>query len=333
MSALWQVRGVQAADLSTLAGWLPAADLETLDMLESSSDDQLLVAERVQPDGEGSEPLGCIRLRRHIGREVPRYWYHLGRVVHAAPDLGLYRLERRLLLGNDHTGAAELSDLVISPSFVDGEDGTHAALQHLLLSAALLLLQRDDAQLIASERCAKVIVALPGLRDPSGNAPFWEGFGRHFYSGSVEQAQARFGSLWLTYVAALLPRHPLVVSLLHADAQAAIGLIDQQAHSQRDALEALGLRAGQHISVHDGGPVYEASFEQLRHSQAWRLLAVHIGEVDLSAKRCVIAQAHGQNVWQLPASVNAEGALCISAASARRMGIGQSADAVVWVGI
>ncbi|MCB1614187.1 MAG: arginine N-succinyltransferase, partial [Xanthomonadales bacterium] len=73
-------------------------------------------------------------------------------------------------------------------------------------------------------------------------SPFWQGLGRHFFAGDVAQAQARFGLLWQTHVAALLPRHPLVVSILHESAQAAIGAVDAAAMPWCDALRRAGLR-------------------------------------------------------------------------------------------
>ncbi|MEL4419719.1 hypothetical protein AAEH74_22490, partial [Shewanella algae] len=43
-----------------------------------------------------------------LGLTLPRYHFHIGRVVHAAQELGLFRVQTTLLLGNDHTGQSEL---------------------------------------------------------------------------------------------------------------------------------------------------------------------------------------------------------------------------------
>jgi len=196
---------------------------------------QALVAER---EGHASARL---RWQRCIGRDTPRHWYHLGRVVHAARDLGLFQEQATLLLGNDLTGAAELCDL----------QGEGAAL-HALIGAAL---QRLPA--------GRVIVELPGLRDTAGQSPFWQGLGRHFYSGDPREAQARHGNAWRGHVAALLPRQLVYTAFLPEAAQAAIGVAVPQAAALQQALMAAGFRFNGHVCIDDAGPVME-----LNHSPA-----------------------------------------------------------------
>lgn len=241
------IRTASGDDLPLLAALLPAWTLETAGFADGDVDDRLLLAV------SGARVLGCLRVRRRIGLEHPRYWFHVGFRVHAAAELAMFRRERTLLLGNDHTGAAELSEFALHPAVADA--ALQAALASALIGAALAWLAQ---QAPGADDLPKVIAALPGPRDADGSAPFWNGLGRHFYGGDVDQALARFGALWQTHVAALLPRHPLVVSVLHADVQAAIGAIHPDARVWADALAAAGLRAGQHIGLHDGGPVYEA---------------------------------------------------------------------------
>jgi arginine N-succinyltransferase len=241
------IRTATSRDLPQLAELLPVWMLETAGLADGDDGDRLLLAVA------GTRALGCLRARRRIGLDHPRYWFHVGFRVHAAVELAMFRRERTLLLGNDHTGAAELGEFALHAAVRD--PALQAALARELVGEALAWLLREDS---GADDLPKIIAALPGPRNASGSAPFWDGLGRHFYGGDVEQAQARFGMLWQTHVAALLPRHPLVVSVLHAEVQAAIGAVDPGACVWRDALAAAGLRAGQHIGLHDGGPVYEA---------------------------------------------------------------------------
>jgi arginine N-succinyltransferase len=241
------IRAATSEDLPQLAGLLPAWTLETAGFVDGDDDDRLLLAV------SAGQALGCLRVRRRVGLDHPRYWFHVGFRVHAAVELAMFRRERTLLLGNDHTGAAELSEFALRAVLPESTTGTALA-QELVAKALRWLLQEDPG----ADDLPKVIAALPGPRSADGSAPFWNGLGRHFYAGDVEQALARFGTHWQTHVAALLPRHPLVVSVLHADVQDAIGAIHPDARVWRDALADAGLRAGQHIGLHDGGPVYEA---------------------------------------------------------------------------
>lgn len=254
----YDLRPAATQDLPTLTRLLPPWELDTATFCDGDPDDQLLLALPI--DTAHAAALGCIRIRRAIGLTQPRYWFHVGYRVHAAADLGMFRRERTLMLGNDHTGAAELCNIAVDTGQLDAAE--QAQLVQFLVRAALLLLHRDHRQQAADHSTLpRVIATLPGRRDARGASPFWDGLGRHFYPDDVDAALARFGSPWFTHVAALLPRHPLVVSVLHADAQAAIGATDVRAEALRAALHGAGLRAGQHVDLRDGGPVFEAHLD------------------------------------------------------------------------
>lgn len=239
-----RVRDVDAADLPTLLGWLrPGAD--TL----PAGDGAWLLCER------RGRPLACLRLRLAIGLDLPRPWYHVGTVVHAAPPLNLFHRLHTLQLGHDHTGAAELADPAWDPQASLAEQ-----------AGALAALLRAALQRLAAQRAragAQLIVELPGLRDAQGRSPFWQGLGRHFYGDDPQAAARRFGPAWRSHVAALLPRQAVYTSFLPADAQAALAQVDPAARMLLDLLWQEGLRYSHHVTVDDGGPVFAASLDAL----------------------------------------------------------------------
>jgi arginine N-succinyltransferase len=208
--------------------------------------DRLLRAER-----EGAV-LGQARLRAGIGLDRPRWWYHVGCAVHAAPALDLFHRQPTLLLGNDLTGAAELDAIELTdPQAADARTVLDA-----LLSAALQAVRATP-----QVHGVRLIVELPGVRDASNRSPFWHGLGRHFHgaAGDIDAEAARFGAeAWRCHVAALLPRQLLYTSFLPADAQAAIGAVRADAAELHAALAAAGLRFAGHVRIDDGGPVMEA---------------------------------------------------------------------------
>lgn len=253
----WTLRAAQSTDLPQLTVLLPSWELESATFVDGDPDDVLLLA---FADG-GAPPQGCVRIRHRIGLSKPRYWFHVGYRVHAAPDLGMFRRERTLLLGNDHTGATELSQIAVDPalSHADGQ-----RLRATLVRSALIKIGEDLAsETSTADALPRIIAALPGVRAGDGSAPFWQGLGRHFYPEDPQRAWQRYGEQWLTHVAALLPRHPLVVSVLHADAQAAIGQINSRSQELALALSEAGFHAGQHIQIDDGGPIYELPASRL----------------------------------------------------------------------
>ena len=253
----WTLRAAQSADLPLLSALLPSWELESATFVDGDPDDVLLLAFATE---DGALPQGCVRIRHRIGLRQPRYWFHVGYRVHAAPDLGMFRRERTLLLGNDHTGATELSLIAVDPSLLREEQGR---LRVLLVRSALTLIQHEQASGVARpDALPRIIAALPGVRAADGSSPFWQGLGRHFYPEDPQRAWQRYGEDWLTHVAALLPRHPLVVSVLQADAQAAIGQVDPRGQDLAQALCEAGFHPGQHVHIEDGGPIYELSAGQ-----------------------------------------------------------------------
>ncbi len=270
------VRDATEADLPEITAWL-ARSQRPAATLPQTPDERLLVAEMAgPPSGPGAAAgrlLASVRLRPVIGVVLPRAWYHVGVTVHAAAELQLFHRQRTLLLGNDHTGASELADLVCAHEASD--DGHSlplamqaAALREVLLTALLVMASRRI-------RYAGTLIAeLPGLRDGAGQSPFWHGLGRHFYSGDPALAAIRHGDAWRCHVAALLPRQPVTTAFLPAAAQAAIAQVAPSSRLQCELLETCGLRYSHHVSVHDGGPVLEADLDALpavTGSRSWRL--------------------------------------------------------------
>jgi len=186
------------------------------------------------------QPQACLRWRPALGRTVPRPHFHVGRVVHASPELQLFQTLDTLQLGHDLTGHAELADLALAPE-------AEAQLLLDLVPAAL-------ADVCAAGQC--VIVELQGERDEAGRSPFWLGLGRHFYSGDPDEAWRRFGDAWLAQLAGLLPRQTIYPSFLSAAAQQAVGKAGPAAAPAVVALQRLGWVRGSHVRPDDGGPVW-----------------------------------------------------------------------------
>ncbi len=333
---LWQLRLVQNTDLIALSEMLDQITLEAIDPAEHQPDDQWLVAVPVMAS-ESGDAMGCIRIRRNIGLAQPRYWYHVGSVVHAAPDLGLFHRQQTLLLGNDHTGCTELSDIATLDSQLDSDQ--KRLLTRLLVKAALLWVQQDTSRSLkalslqpvslADGATEKVIAELPGLSNSAGVAPFWQGLGQHFYAGDVHSARARFGELWLSHVAALLPRHPLVASLLNESAQAAIGVVHPDARMLQEALAEAGMRAGEHVNLYDAGPVFEGHITLLRGISGICQRNLKLSLEPQTTSWYLLLQQHALNGAQLcllPGCLNPEGELLIHAADAERLALQSGAQ-------
>jgi arginine N-succinyltransferase len=241
----WRTRPVTPADLVTLGPWLaPGADTT---LPAPGGPDAWWLAEDARGIG------AALRLRGPIGLQRPRHWYHVGCVVHAVPELQLFRRQATLLLCNDHTGASELADAVHHPARDAAEQ---AGAWQVLLHAARTHLAATRAQ-----QGGALIAELPGLRDVQGRSPFWHGLGRHFHAGDPDEVLRRHGPEGRAHLAALLPRQPVYCTFLSEAAQAALAQAAPAARVWMQALADTGLRYSHHVDILDGGPVLEAHLD------------------------------------------------------------------------
>ena len=182
-----------------------------------------------------------------LGLKLPRYHFRLGRVVHAAAELDLFRVQTTLLLGNDHTGSAELTEMRTAAGLSAGDQ--LAALGQLIATAQAQLRERpaDFGDWLVAE--------LPGWRDDGQRSPFWQALGSRFYPGDPTEAEARLGPDWRSHLAALLPRQTLYLSFLGAEAESRVLDVDARAQPALAALQAAGFHPPVHARIDDGGPV------------------------------------------------------------------------------
>lgn len=173
-----------------------------------------------------------------IGLQLPRYHFRLGRVVHAAVELDLFRVQTTLLLGNDHTGAAELTQLQPTPE-----------LPQLIAAAQQLLRERP------ADFGDTLVCELPGWRDAQGVSPFWQALGARFYPGDPAEAEARLGPDWRSHLAALLPRQTVYLSFLGEAAERHVLDVPDSHKPVLAALKAAGFQPPLHARIDDGGPV------------------------------------------------------------------------------
>jgi arginine N-succinyltransferase len=178
-------------------------------------------------------------LTPRLGLQSPRFHLRLGRVVHAAEELELFRLQTTLLLSNDLTGEAELR--LDAPR--QTRERVRAALEAI----------RGDREAYGE----RLVVELPGWRDAQGRSPFWDGFGAKFYPGDPAAAETRLGLTWRCQLAALLPRQVVYLSFLSAQAQDCAGRVHTAWEPALAELQELGFEPSGQLRIDDAGPVLQ----------------------------------------------------------------------------
>jgi arginine N-succinyltransferase len=116
--------------------------------------------------------------------------------------------------------------------------------------------------------------------DADGRSPFWEGLGRHFFAMEYTTADYLTGIGQKSFIAELMPRHPVYVSLLPESARAAIGEVHDDTRAARTMLEQEGFRYEGYVDIFDAGPTVECFRDNVHAVRQSQVLEVAQGERD-----------------------------------------------------
>jgi arginine N-succinyltransferase len=119
-----------------------------------------------------------------------------------------------------------------------------------------------------------VVAEMRGVSDADGRSPFWEGLGRHFFSIDFAEADYLTGVGQKAFVAELMPKHPVYVDFLPADAQAVIGKTHDNTRPAVAMLESEGFRYEGYVDIFDAGPTVQAYTSEIRAVKESRTVAV-----------------------------------------------------------
>jgi len=219
--------------------------------------------------GDPDRIVGISAIEAAVGLTEPFYNFHVGTLVHASRTLDVYTVAPTLFLANDHTGHTELCSLFLDQGFRHGKNG-------VLLAKSRLLFLAEFAQLFSP----KIIAELRGRLTPDGKSPFWEGLGRHFFAMEYSTADYLTGIGQKSFIAELMPKHPVYVNLLPADARDAIGVVHTDTVPARTMLEQEGFRYEGYVDIFDAGPTVECFRDDIHAVRQSQVLPVTLEEED-----------------------------------------------------
>lgn len=233
----------------------------------------------VLEDSESGKAVGICAIEVAVGLQDPWYNFRVGSQVHASKELNVYNMMPTLSLSNDHTGSSELCTLFLDPDYRNGKNGYLLSKSRFLFMAAF----RDRFM-------QKVVAEMRGVIDEAGHSPFWESVGSRFFSMSFSEADYLCGTGQKSFIAELMPKHPLYLDYLSEEAKGVIGQTHPQTAPARAVLEAEGFRYMNYIDIFDGGPTLECDIDRVRAIRKSRLLKVSLGEQgDSSLPLCLVA--------------------------------------------
>ena len=219
--------------------------------------------------GAEERVVGISAIEAAVGLTEPWYNYHVGTLVHASRALDVYTVAPTLFLSNDHTGHTELCSLFLDQQHRVGSNGA-------LLAKCRLLFIAEFAHLFAP----KVIAELRGRLEADGTSPFWEGLGRHFFAMEYSTADYLTGLGQKSFIAELMPKHPVYVNLLPQAAREAIGNVHADTAPARAMLEQEGFRYEGYVDIFDAGPTVECARDNIDAVRRSSVMACTLGEED-----------------------------------------------------
>lgn len=165
--------------------------------------------------------------------------------------LGTSQQIESLQLQKVHDGPTEIGSLFLDPAYRSRGRGR-------LLSLSRFIFIARHPKRFASQ----VIAEMRGVIDEEGICPFWEAIGRHFFDMEFPQADT-LSTIDKRFIEDLMPKHPIYVCLLPAEARAVIGQVHTDTRPALAMLFAEGFQTVDMIDIFDGGPVVSCRRDEI----------------------------------------------------------------------
>lgn len=220
----------------------------------------------VMEDTSVGKVVGVCAIKSAVGLEEPFYNYRIGTLVHSSKELKVFSRMDTLYLSNDLTGSAELCSLFLHPDYRHGPNGK-------LLSKSRFMFIAQFPHLFSE----KLIAEMRGYQRADGRSPFWDSLGRHFFKMEFDHADDLTSLGKKSFIAELMPRHPLYVAYLPQEAQEVIGRVHVDTAPARRLLEQEGMYYEGYVDIFDAGPVLQARVSELRAMRESELTIVDTG--------------------------------------------------------
>jgi arginine N-succinyltransferase len=221
----------------------------------------------VMEDTESGEVVGTTGIEASVGLQDAFYHYHISKVVHASRELNVHNTVDILHFCNDYTGVSEICTLFLRESARQGLNGR-------FLSKTRFLFMAEH-----QNRFADIVIAeMRGISDEQGRSPFWAWLEEHFFSLDFPTADYLTGIGKKGFIAELMPKYPIYVSLLSEAAQNAIGKVHEKTKPALRLLEQEGFKCRGYVDIFDAGPTVEADVKHIATVQASRKASVVIND-------------------------------------------------------
>ena len=214
------------------------------DVISAGDQSYLFVLEDINT----KQLLGAAGINARAGHKAPFYSFRHDIKIHSSNELNVHNRVHALTLNHDLSDHSQLCSFYITPKLLESD-------YPLLMTMSRLLYMR-----LSPERFSeKWMAVLPGVFDQQGLSPFWENVGRKFLGIGYDQVNHYHCTYEKTFIAEMMPYHPLYIALMDEQAQNAIGLINKEAQLQSALLNEQGFETSKYVDIFDAGAVLTRS--------------------------------------------------------------------------
>lgn len=195
---------------------------------------------------------GTCQLMTMVGQQWPFYSYRLNTLTQYSQALDRTVRAELLSLVTDLEGSSEVGGLFLHPNERAGGLG--------------LLLARSRYLFVAMHRkrfAERILAELRGIIDERGGSPFWDGVAGRFFGMSFQEADYFNAINGNQFIADLMPKHPVYVSMLSEDARSVIGVPHPTGRAAMRMLENEGFHYEGYVDIFDGGPTMVARTDEV----------------------------------------------------------------------
>ena len=272
-------------------------------------------------DTQTGEVAGCSAVKCGVGIDAPFFNYRIITVAQASLAASQRFDMDALILTNEFVGYTEVGTLFLKEAHRGGGAGRLAAQSRYLLMAT------------SPERFGdRVLSELRGVTDRSGNTPFWNCLGAHFFRMTFPEADYMSATTDNQFILDLMPKYPIYIDLLPEEGRAAIGRCHNEGVGALKMLEWEGFRFERTVDIFDGGPMVAAERENIRTIRESRIVQVEAGTPDGSLTG-LIATMDTQSFasMQLLGEFQDESTVLVNADQLQLMGLKSGDQARIWL--
>lgn len=206
----------------------------------------------VMEETQSGRVVGTCAVMSKVGGFEPSYTYELKTAVKKSRTLGVTRKIQYLVLKKEYNGPSEIGTLFLSP------DVRQKGLGRLLsLSRFLFMAQYPQ--------CFEefVIAEMRGILDEDDRSPFWNAVCKHFFEMEFKKADLMVMED-KSFIADLIPEHPIYIPILPLSAQRAIGQVHKETESALRLLNQENFKFINEIDIFEAGPVVGTKVKNIR---------------------------------------------------------------------